>query len=137
SQREVDKCIFNCFCAFEVLKQVTVAANPQAIAHRGAHTKSEFFVPYNILPLDHGGIQQAIMNLPEIKAVLAAVWNICGLPSDQDFQKMDLLQTCSIFFSSFGLQHAQKQTSISKRAPNSPPCQCSYSAHLEADINLK
>ncbi|KAG2676273.1 hypothetical protein I3760_12G045500 [Carya illinoinensis] len=68
-----------CFIAdvlYEVLAAVTNADGPQV-------ERFEF----NILPLDHGGIQQPIMQLPEIKAAIAAIYNIRGLPSAQDFQK--------------------------------------------------
>ncbi|KAF2314466.1 hypothetical protein GH714_026752 [Hevea brasiliensis] len=85
---------------YEVLKTFADAAGHQALA-------AELYVPYNILPLDHGGIQQAIMQLPEIKAAVAAVRNIRGLPSAQDFHKcgpfidlFDFLQCC------FGFQMA-------------------------------
>ncbi|XP_015581453.2 putative callose synthase 8 isoform X1 [Ricinus communis] len=87
---------------FEVLKTVTDAAGHQALAERDSNrAKSELYVPYNILPLDHGGIQQAIMQLPEIKAAVAAVRNVRGLPSAQDFNKcgpfidlFEFLQCC-------------------------------------------
>ncbi|XP_021902223.1 putative callose synthase 8, partial [Carica papaya] len=73
---------------YEVLKTVTNAAGPQAIADRDSiHAKSEFYVPYNILSLDHGSIQLAIMQLPEIKAAVAVVRNTRGLPSHQDFNR--------------------------------------------------
>ncbi|KAL6283334.1 hypothetical protein ACE6H2_014263 [Prunus campanulata] len=88
---------------FEVLKTVSNTTGPQALANRGGvQTKSnDLFVPYNILPLDRGGIQQAIMQLPEIKAAVAAIRNIRGIPSANDFQKhgdfidlFDFLQYC-------------------------------------------
>ncbi|XP_050220253.1 putative callose synthase 8 isoform X2 [Mercurialis annua] len=87
---------------FEVLKTVTEAAGHQALADRDSNrARSELYVPYNILPLDHGGIQQAIMQLPEIKAAVAAVRNVRGLPSAQDFNKcgplidlFEFLQCC-------------------------------------------
>ncbi|PON83360.1 Glycosyl transferase [Trema orientale] len=122
---------------FEVLKRITIAANPQALANReSANTKSEFFVPYNILPLDLGGIQQAIMQLTEIKVAVAAVRNVRGLPSAQDFQKhgaftdlFDFLQYCFGFqegnvanqrehlillLANIHIRKAHKQTSILK-----------------------
>ncbi|KAH9723664.1 putative callose synthase 8 [Citrus sinensis] len=73
---------------YEVLKTVTNAVDPQALADRDSiPNKPQFYVPYNILPLDQGGIQQPIMQLPEIKAAIAAVRNTRGLPSAPDFQK--------------------------------------------------
>ncbi|KAE8124605.1 hypothetical protein FH972_019472 [Carpinus fangiana] len=68
----------------EVLETVTTADGPQALGDRASmHGKVEF----NILPLDHGSIQQPIMQLPEIKVALAAIRNIRGLHSAQDVQK--------------------------------------------------
>ncbi|KAL0743640.1 hypothetical protein Bca4012_085153 [Brassica carinata] len=73
---------------YEVLKTVTSGAGPQAIADRESiRAKSEFYVPYNILPLDRGGVHQAIMHLPEIKAAVAIVRNTRGLPPPEDFQR--------------------------------------------------
>ncbi|XP_019101818.1 PREDICTED: putative callose synthase 8 isoform X3 [Camelina sativa] len=73
---------------YEVLKTVTSGAGPQAIADRDSiRAKSEFYVPYNILPLDKGGVHQAIMHLPEIKAAVAIVRNTRGLPPPEDFQR--------------------------------------------------
>ncbi|XWS10813.1 hypothetical protein CRYUN_Cryun38cG0030100 [Craigia yunnanensis] len=70
---------------YEVLK--TVTAGPQALADRDSiQSKSELFA-YNILPLDHGGIQQAIMKFDEIKVAIGVVRNVRGLPSAQNFQK--------------------------------------------------
>ncbi|KAK6134488.1 hypothetical protein DH2020_031770 [Rehmannia glutinosa] len=85
---------------FEVLSTVTSAAGSQALAETD-HSRSEFYVPYNILPLDQGGVHQAIMQLPEIKSAMAAVRNVRGLPFLEDFKRrqpyMDLfdwLQLC-------------------------------------------
>ncbi|KAI4323117.1 hypothetical protein L6164_022748 [Bauhinia variegata] len=83
---------------FEVLKTYTNAAGPQALNEGNTiHKKSEF----NILPLEQGNIQHAIMQQPEIKAAIAAVRNVRGLPSAQDFNKhgafvdlFDFLQHC-------------------------------------------
>ncbi|CAI0409346.1 unnamed protein product, partial [Linum tenue] len=87
---------------FEVLKTVTNAAGTQALAERdGISSKSGFYVPYNILPLDQGGIQQAIMQLPEIKAAVVAIRFTRGLPPPEDFHKrrpfldlFEFLQCC-------------------------------------------
>ncbi|CAK9177256.1 unnamed protein product [Ilex paraguariensis] len=46
----------------EVLHIVTNAAGSQALTDTGSINA---FVPYNILPLDQGGVHQAIMQLPE------------------------------------------------------------------------
>ncbi|XP_050370862.1 putative callose synthase 8 isoform X1 [Argentina anserina] len=89
---------------FEVLKTVSNTAGPQALANRGGIQPKPYDLfgkPYNILPLDQGGTQQPIMQLPEIKAAVAAIRNIRGIPSDEDFQKhgkfidlFDFLQYC-------------------------------------------
>ncbi|KAI9187505.1 hypothetical protein LWI28_028899 [Acer negundo] len=81
----------------EVLRAVESAADPQALADIDSiQTKSPFYVPYNILPLAHGSIPPAILQLSEVKAAIAAVRNTRGLPSAQDFQKsgafMDLFE---------------------------------------------
>ncbi|KAL3651083.1 putative callose synthase 8 [Castilleja foliolosa] len=85
---------------FEVLSTVTSAAGSQALAETD-HSRSEFYVPYNILPLDQGGVHQAIMQFPEIKYAIAIVRNVRGLPFVDDFKMrnpyMDLfdwLQFC-------------------------------------------
>lgn len=88
---------------FEVLKTVSNTTGPQALANRGGVQKksNDLFVPYNILPLDPGDSRQAIMQLPEIKAAVAAIRNIRGIPSANDFQRhgdfidlFDFLQYC-------------------------------------------
>ncbi|GFQ05755.1 putative callose synthase 8 [Phtheirospermum japonicum] len=85
---------------FEVLSTVTSAAGSQALAESD-HSRSEFYVPYNILPLDQGGVHQAIMQLPEIKYAIAVVRNVRGLPFLDDFKRrqpyidlFDWLQFC-------------------------------------------
>ncbi|XP_075498077.1 putative callose synthase 8 isoform X2 [Primulina tabacum] len=85
---------------FEVLNTVTSAAGSQAHAET-ENARSEFYMPYNILPLDQGGIPHAIMQLPEIKAAVAAVRNVRSLPFLDDFRQQapyldlfDWLQFC-------------------------------------------
>ncbi|KAF7112669.1 hypothetical protein RHSIM_RhsimUnG0205500 [Rhododendron simsii] len=87
---------------FEVLNTVYKVAGSKALVERDSiNDKSALFVPYNILPLDQGGVHQPIMQLPEIKAAAVAIDNIHHLPFVEDFQKqvacMDLfdwLQFC-------------------------------------------
>ncbi|GAV78689.1 Glucan_synthase domain-containing protein/FKS1_dom1 domain-containing protein [Cephalotus follicularis] len=92
----------------EVLKTVTTATGPQALYQyfNSAHAKSKFYVPFNILPLDHGGVQQAIMQLPEIKAAVAAVRNVNALPSAQVSQekKGDFIDLFEFLQCCFGFQ---------------------------------
>ncbi|CAI9088922.1 OLC1v1023382C1 [Oldenlandia corymbosa var. corymbosa] len=88
---------------FEVLHTVTNAAGSQALAeNENIAAKSELYVPYNILPLDQGGVNQAIMQLPEIKVAVAACRNVRGLPFVEDFKKrvvcMDLLDWLQFCF---------------------------------------
>ncbi|KAF3442292.1 hypothetical protein FNV43_RR16208 [Rhamnella rubrinervis] len=122
---------------YEVLKTVTNAADPQALANRDStYKRHDLFAAYNILPLDHGGIQQAIMQFPEVKVAIAAIRNIRGLPSAQDFQKhgafidlFDFLQYCFGFqegnvanqrehllllLANMHIRQTQKQGSITK-----------------------
>ncbi|KAL1299856.1 hypothetical protein HN51_044400 [Arachis hypogaea] len=83
---------------FEVLKTVSNAAGPRAFTDGNAIPKKSEF---NILPLDQGGIQHAIMQQSEIKAAIAVMRNVRGLPPAQDFKKnggfvdlFDFLQHC-------------------------------------------
>ncbi|KAJ8616668.1 hypothetical protein MRB53_036040 [Persea americana] len=67
----------------------------------GYGEKPELYVPYNILPLDPGGAQQAIMQLPEIKAAAEAVRNTRGLPieeNDLNLESFDLLDWLQHWF---------------------------------------
>ncbi|CDP06081.1 unnamed protein product [Coffea canephora] len=86
----------------KVLNTVTTAAGPQVLAEsESINAKPELYVPYNILPLDEGGASQAIMQLPEIKAAVAAFRKVRGLPFVEDFRRrvvcldlFDWLQFC-------------------------------------------
>ncbi|KAF8031616.1 hypothetical protein BT93_D0741 [Corymbia citriodora subsp. variegata] len=115
---------------FEVFKTLADAAVLQPATDRS------FYVPYNILPLDPGGAQQAIMQLPEIKAAVMALHTTRVLPSLEDLQKdaasMDLFDFLQSFFrfqegnvanqrehllllfANAYVRHNQKQTSVSK-----------------------
>ncbi|KAL3508824.1 hypothetical protein ACH5RR_028225 [Cinchona calisaya] len=73
---------------FDVLNTVTTAAGSQVPPENESNNaKSELYVPYNILPLDQGGVHQAIMQLPEIKVAVAAFLTVRGLPFVEDFKK--------------------------------------------------
>ncbi|KAK3424620.1 hypothetical protein EUGRSUZ_F01403 [Eucalyptus grandis] len=115
---------------FEVLKTLTDAAGTQAA------TDQSFYVPYNILPLAPGGAQQAIMQLPEIKAAITALHSTRDLPSLEDLQKdavstdlFDLLQSffgfqegnvanqrehLLLLLANAQFRHNQKQASVPK-----------------------
>ncbi|EHA8590235.1 callose synthase 5 [Cocos nucifera] len=74
----------------EVLKAVASGAHPKVpVAGEELEEKSSSYRPYNILPLDSRGGQQAIMLLPEIKAAVSAVRNIRGLPLACTHQETD------------------------------------------------
>ncbi|KAI3712125.1 hypothetical protein L1987_70674 [Smallanthus sonchifolius] len=59
---------------YEVCNTLTKAAGKQA--HADNDVKRPEFYDFNILPLDQGGVHQAIMQLPEIKAAFGAVRNV-------------------------------------------------------------
>ncbi|KAF5937650.1 hypothetical protein HYC85_025156 [Camellia sinensis] len=61
------------FALFEVLCTVNKAACLQALADKDS-AKSELFVPYNILPLDQGGVHHAITQLAEISRNAWCTW---------------------------------------------------------------
>lgn len=79
---------------FEVLKAVTqtesAEVDPELMKFgKDVEKKQEMYEPYNILPLDSAGANQAIMQFPEIKAAVAALRNIRGLPWPDNYQKTD------------------------------------------------
>ncbi|PPR85201.1 hypothetical protein GOBAR_AA35494 [Gossypium barbadense] len=79
---------------YDVLK--AVIAGPQALADRESiQARTELFA-YNILPLDHGGIQQAIMKFPELEKLVnfAVNFNISiYIHVDMWLQGIDCSQT--------------------------------------------
>ncbi|KAK1414361.1 hypothetical protein QVD17_30105 [Tagetes erecta] len=70
---------------YKVLNALSKAAGTQARADNDVK-RSEFY-DFNILPLDQGGVHQAIMHLPEIKAAVGAVRNIQGIPLIEELTK--------------------------------------------------
>ncbi|CAA6671267.1 unnamed protein product [Spirodela intermedia] len=72
----------------EVLKAVLSGTDSETFAD-GEEIKgnSANYFRYNILPLHPDSSQQEIMRLPEIKASLAAIRNVRGLPSDKSYRK--------------------------------------------------
>ncbi|KAL8242615.1 hypothetical protein R6Q59_012917 [Mikania micrantha] len=87
---------------YEVSNSLTKAAGTQA--HADNDVKRPEFYDFNILPLDQGGVHLAIMQLPEIKAAVAAVRNVQGITFIDEFTNhaprfdlFDWLQHCFHF----------------------------------------
>uniref|UniRef100_A0A1D1XHW2 Putative callose synthase 8 n=2 Tax=Anthurium amnicola TaxID=1678845 RepID=A0A1D1XHW2_9ARAE len=94
--------LINAYTISSVLREVLKAVLSGTDAEMLADIEDGIYVPYNILPLDPGGSQQAIMQLPEIKASIAAIRNVCGLPLTEGHRKagasMDLLDWLQHWF---------------------------------------
>ncbi|KAI3789511.1 hypothetical protein L2E82_02310 [Cichorium intybus] len=69
---------------YEVSNTLTKAAGTQSQTDNDVKGRSEFY-DFNILPLDQGGVHQAIMQLPEIKAAVGAIRNVEGIPFIEEF----------------------------------------------------
>ncbi|KAJ4811740.1 Glucan synthase-like protein [Rhynchospora pubera] len=93
---------------FEVLKAV-ILTNYSSLEvdreilekHKKVEEKTKIYLPYNILPLDPGSANQAIMQCPEIKAAVIALRDIRGLPWPQDHihkADVDLLDWLGVMF---------------------------------------
>ncbi|KAJ3706849.1 hypothetical protein LUZ61_010554 [Rhynchospora tenuis] len=93
---------------FEVLKAV-VLTNYSSLEvdreilekHKKVEEKTKIYLPYNILPLDPGSTNQAIMQCPEIKAAVFALRDIRSLPWPQDHihkADVDLLDWLGVMF---------------------------------------
>ncbi|KAL4186373.1 hypothetical protein AMTRI_Chr09g13790 [Amborella trichopoda] len=91
---------------FEVLKALSQSASvvvEDEILEAGNEVvkKTAIFVPYNILPLDRGSANLAIMQLPEITAAVNALRNTRGLPWPRDYKRKpdeDLLDWLQVMF---------------------------------------
>eukprot|EP00249_Psilotum_nudum_P020969 c27917_g2_i1 orf=518-4456(+) len=95
---------------FEVLRAVNLTesaeVDPEIMeAGKDVEARKEIYVPYNILPLDRGSANQAVMRFPEIKAAASALRNTRGLPLPQHFEQSrhrgsewDLLDWLQIMF---------------------------------------
>ncbi|KAJ8617502.1 hypothetical protein MRB53_013688 [Persea americana] len=71
--------LFEVLCAVNKTEKVE-EVDPEIIAAaKDVQEKKEIYTPYNILPLDAAGASQPIMQLEEIKAAVAALWNTHGL----------------------------------------------------------
>ncbi|KAL8193281.1 hypothetical protein R6Q57_026862 [Mikania cordata] len=93
---------------FEVLKAINQAETVEneemleAHAHHKVSQKTtEIYVPYNILPLDPDGSNQAIMRFPEIQAAVAALRYTRGLPWRREYKRKkqdDILDWLQVMF---------------------------------------
>ncbi|KAK9292439.1 hypothetical protein L1049_020411 [Liquidambar formosana] len=71
--------LFEVLWAVNKTEKVEEVAPEIIAAARDVQEKKEIYVPYNILPLDSAGASQSIMQLEEVKAAVAALWNTRGL----------------------------------------------------------
>ncbi|KAI3893658.1 hypothetical protein MKW92_030081 [Papaver armeniacum] len=73
---------------FEVLCAVNKTEKVEEVAPEvRCPRKEEIYTPYNILPLDAAGASQSIMQLEEVKASVAALWNTRGLTWPSSFEQ--------------------------------------------------
>lgn len=79
--------LFEVLCAVNKSEKVEEVAPEIIAAARDVQEKKEKYAPYNILPLDSGGGSQAIMQLEEVKAAVAALSNIRGLSWPTGFEQ--------------------------------------------------
>ncbi|KAF8011957.1 hypothetical protein BT93_I0167 [Corymbia citriodora subsp. variegata] len=79
--------LFEVLCAVNKSEKVEEVAPEIIAAARDVQEKKEKYAPYNILPLDSAGGSQAIMQLEEVKAAVAALSNIRGLSWPSGFEQ--------------------------------------------------
>ncbi|CAM8881815.1 unnamed protein product [Rhodiola kirilowii] len=100
--------LFEVLCAVNKTEKVEEVAPEIIAAARDVQEKKEIYAPYNILPLDSAGASQCIMQLEEVKAAVAALWNTRGLnwpPSfEQKGQKAGDLDLLDWLRAMFGFQ---------------------------------
>ncbi|XP_022750939.1 callose synthase 5 [Durio zibethinus] len=97
--------LFEVLCAVNKTEKVEEVAPEIIAAAKDVQEKKEIYTPYNILPLDSAGASQSIMQLEEVKAAVAALWNIRGLnwpsafePHRQKTGDLDLLDWLRAMF---------------------------------------
>ncbi|KAH9717599.1 callose synthase 5 [Citrus sinensis] len=97
--------LFEVLCAVNKTEKVEEVAPEIIAAARDVQEKKEIYSPYNILPLDAAGASQSIMQLEEVKAAVAALWNTRGLnwpasfePQRQKSGDLDLLDWLRAMF---------------------------------------
>ncbi|XP_062096562.1 callose synthase 5 [Humulus lupulus] len=79
--------LFEVLCAVNKSEKVEEVAPEIIAAARDVQEKTEIYTPYNILPLDSAGASQSIMQLDEVKAAVAALWNTRGLNWPHAFEQ--------------------------------------------------
>ncbi|XP_022879526.1 callose synthase 5-like [Olea europaea var. sylvestris] len=79
--------LFEVLCAVNKTEKVEEVAPEIMAAANDVQTKKEIYAPYNILPLDSAGASQSIMQLEEVKASVAALWNTRGLSWPSSFEQ--------------------------------------------------
>uniref|UniRef100_A0A6N2KVC5 1,3-beta-glucan synthase n=1 Tax=Salix viminalis TaxID=40686 RepID=A0A6N2KVC5_SALVM len=97
--------LFEVLCAVNKTEKVEEVAPEIIAAARDVQEKKEIYAPFNILPLDSAGASQSIMQLEEVKASVAALWNTRGLnwptafePQRQKAGDLDLLDWLRAMF---------------------------------------
>ncbi|XVF58775.1 hypothetical protein PTKIN_Ptkin07bG0093800 [Pterospermum kingtungense] len=97
--------LFEVLCAVNKTEKVEEVAPEIIAAAKDVQEKKDIYTPYNILPLDAAGASQSIMQLEEVKAAVAALWNIRGLnwpstfePHRQKTGDLDLLDWLRAMF---------------------------------------
>ncbi|XP_077211954.1 callose synthase 5-like [Tasmannia lanceolata] len=79
--------LFEVLCAVNKTEKVEQVKPEIIAAARDVQEKKDIYTPYNILPLDAAGASQSIMQLEEIKAAVAALWNTRGLNWPTSFEQ--------------------------------------------------
>ncbi|KAL2528115.1 Callose synthase 5 [Forsythia ovata] len=79
--------LFEVLCAVNKTEKVEEVAPEIMAAANDVQTKKEIYAPYNILPLDSAGASQSIMQLEEVKASVAALWNTRSLSWPASFEQ--------------------------------------------------
>ncbi|XP_060675092.1 callose synthase 5 [Ziziphus jujuba] len=100
--------LFEVLCAVNKSEKVEEVAPEIIAAAKDVQEKTEIYAPYNILPLDSAGASQSIMQLEEVKAAVAALWDSRGLnwpvSFEQQRQKAGELDLLDWLRAMFGFQ---------------------------------
>ncbi|KAH7520841.1 hypothetical protein FEM48_Zijuj08G0188700 [Ziziphus jujuba var. spinosa] len=82
--------LFEVLCAVNKSEKVEEVAPDIIAAAKDVQEKKRIYAAYNILPLDSAGASQSIMQLEEVKAAVAALWNTRGLNWPAAFEQQRL-----------------------------------------------